>query len=81
MSVFVPPDQPQKSYSLFGSGGGEQLALENDVPLLAKVPLEMPLQEGANEGRPIIQSRPESLSAKVFRELGIKVFDNIFTTI
>ncbi len=69
MTAFVPPDQPGKSYALFGSGGGKQLANENSVPLLAKIPMEMPLQEGGNNGSPIIHSRPDSGSAKAFREL------------
>ena len=40
MSVFIPYDQPDKKYSLFGKGGGEILANENSVPLLIKLPFE-----------------------------------------
>ncbi len=76
MTAFVPPDLPGKSYPLFGSGGGQQLADENDVPLLAKVPMEMPLQEAGNEGKPIVQSRPQSLSAEAFRVLANIVLQN-----
>ncbi len=75
MTAFVPPDQPEKSYELFGSGGGKQLAMENDLPLIAQVPMEMPLQEGGNVGEPIVHSRPDSLSSKVFRELAKKVLE------
>ncbi|WP_320666839.1 Mrp/NBP35 family ATP-binding protein [Prochlorococcus sp. MIT 1307] len=77
MTAFVPPDQPNKSYSLFGSGGGDQLSDENDVPLLAKIPMEMPLQEDGNEGKPIVHSRPESLSAQVFLDLANSVLESI----
>ena len=73
MTAFVPPDQPEKSYSLFGSGGGETLSNESGVPLLAQVPLEMPLQKAGNEGEPIVIARPKSISAKIFIELANKV--------
>ncbi len=69
MTFFVPPDLPKRKYELFGSGGGKQLAEENDVPLLAQVPMELPLQEGGNEGRPIVHSQPESLSAEAFKKM------------
>ena len=75
MTAFVPPDQPDRRYALFGSGGGEQLAMENNVPLLAQIPMEMPLQEGGNEGSPIVHSRPESVSAKAFKQLAKQVLD------
>ena len=38
MSVFIPPDRPEASYAIFGSGGGATLAAEADVPLLAELP-------------------------------------------
>ncbi len=78
MSFFIPPDQPEHNYPIFGSGGGEQLANEYDVPLLAKVPMEMPVQEAGNQGRPIIQKNPESFTAKVFNELAQKLIEQVF---
>ncbi len=77
MSIFIPPDQPSKTYALFGSGGGAQLASENDVPLLAKIPMEMPLQEGGNEGKPIVFSSPDSVSTKVFYDLAGKISQTV----
>ncbi|WP_320676055.1 Mrp/NBP35 family ATP-binding protein [Prochlorococcus sp. MIT 1300] len=77
MTAFIPPDQPERSYALFGSGGGEQLAQENNVPLLAKVPLEMFLQAGSDEGAPVVQSRPDSFSAKAFEELASFVVQKV----
>ena len=69
MSAFIPPDQPDRRYALFGSGGGQTLADAFDVPLLAQVPMEMPVQEGGDQGRPISLSKPESASAKTFLAL------------
>jgi ATPases involved in chromosome partitioning len=42
MSVFIPPDMPSKKYEIFGKGGGQILAKENDLPLLAQIPIEIP---------------------------------------
>ena len=69
MSVFIPPDQPGKRYELFGSGGGQLLADENDVPLLAQVPMEIDIANGGDEGRPIVHALPDSETSKVFDEL------------
>ena len=52
MSVFIPPDAPDKRYALFGSGGGSRLAEESGVPLLAELPLEMPVREGGMPDAP-----------------------------
>ena len=69
MSVFIPPDAPDKRYALFGSGGGSRLAEEAGVPLLAELPLEMPVREGGDAGRPVVLSHPDSISARGFLAL------------
>ena len=69
MSAFIPPDRPDCRYALFGSGGGAQLAEDYDVPLLAQIPMEMPVQEGGDTGRPIVINRSDSASASEFRVL------------
>lgn len=63
MSYFVPPDAPDKKYAIFGTGGGEKAAAELGVTLLGKVPLEMPVREGGDNGLPIVLAAPESASA------------------
>ena len=75
MTEFIPPDQPDKRYPLFGSGGGQKLALENKVPLLAQIPMEMLSPARVSEGTPIVQSAPSSITAKVFNQLAIKILD------
>jgi ATP-binding protein involved in chromosome partitioning len=69
MSAFIPPDAPEKRYELFGSGGGTLLASEADVPLLAQLPLEMPVRAGGDGGLPVVLGAPDSLSARAFLEL------------
>lgn len=77
MSAFIPPDQPDRSYALFGSGGGQTLADAFDVPLLAQIPMEMSVQEGGDQGRPISISHPSSVSAQAFTELAETVANSL----
>jgi ATP-binding protein involved in chromosome partitioning len=51
---------------IFGHGGGEELARSLKVPLLGQVPLEAAVREGADGGRPIVLSDPDSEAAGVF---------------
>ena len=69
MTYFIPPDQPQKSYEIFGSGGGKQLADENNVPLLAQIPIESDIYSGTGKDLPVVHTSRDSLTAKVFLEL------------
>ncbi len=73
MSYFIPPDQPDRSYDLFGSGGGEKTSRELKVPLLGCVPLEIALREGGDEGVPITISAPESASAKALTAIAQQI--------
>lgn len=63
MSYFIPPDMPDKKYAIFGMDGGEKAAADLGVTLLGKVPLEMPVREGGDNGLPIVLSHPDSASA------------------
>ncbi len=77
MSYFVPPDMPDKSYDIFGSGGGAKAAETLGVPLLGCVPLEMSVRAGGDEGKPIVLAQPESASAvaltKISQQVAAKV--------
>ncbi|MEL6489082.1 MAG: Mrp/NBP35 family ATP-binding protein [Cyanobacteria bacterium J06634_6] len=72
MSYFIPPDAPDKQYAIFGTGGGEKAAEELGVPLLGKVPLEMPVREGGDVGMPIVLGEPDSASAIALMEIAKK---------
>jgi ATP-binding protein involved in chromosome partitioning len=61
MSWFTGNDGER--YELFGSGGGEMLAAELDVPLLGQVPLVPALREGGDLGMPIVVSEPDGEAA------------------
>ncbi len=69
MSAFIPPDMPNKKYEIFGKGGGNILARENNLPLLAQIPIEMILVNESNKGIPISVSEPGKESSIRFKEL------------
>jgi len=58
-----------KRIELFKTGGGEQMARELGVPMLAKLPLDPAVVESGDSGRPFVTERPDSEAAKVVREL------------
>jgi ATP-binding protein involved in chromosome partitioning len=67
MSWFTGDDG--KRYELFGRGGGESLAADLGVPLLAQLPLVPALREGGDTGRPITATDPTSQAAVAFGAL------------
>jgi len=69
MSVFIPPDMPGKKYEIFGKGGGQTLANENDLPLLAQIPIEIPLVDDCKKGVPISISQPNKERSVLFGNL------------
>jgi ATP-binding protein involved in chromosome partitioning len=64
MSWFTGDDGQR--YEIFGSGGGQLLADELGVPLLAQIPLVTALREGGDEGRPITLTDPDSEASQAF---------------
>ena len=76
MSYFVAPDTGAR-YAIFGEGGGEKVAGEFDVPLLARIPLEMDTRKGGDEGVPIAVGQPDSAQAKAFRGLAEGVIERL----
>jgi len=58
---------------LFGSGGGQALADEMGVPLLARIPLDPVLREAADAGCPVAEVAPESDSAAAIAALAESV--------
>ncbi|MFM8603598.1 MAG: P-loop NTPase, partial [Gemmatimonadota bacterium] len=59
--------------ALFGSGGGDRLAKELQVPLLGQIPLSPPVLEGADTGAPIVASQPQSHAAQKLTAVGTSI--------
>lgn len=62
MSWFTPEEHPEERYYLFGSGGGQELAGEYHLPLLAQVPLISGMHQRADAGIPAVLNRLPSMS-------------------
>ena len=69
MSYFTPPDLPDRKYHIFGQGGGKRTADELGVPFLGEIPIDSRIVEGGDSGVPIVVQAPDSVAAKVFREV------------
>lgn len=72
MSWFQPPGYDEK-FHIFGEGGGARTAGENNVELLAQIPIEMQLREGGDSGEPMSLTEPNSQTAKEFLHLAERV--------
>ena len=66
MSGFTTPDGQR--FTIFGEGGGQQLADELDAPLLGKVPLSEELRSHADAGEPLVLSAPDAPASVAIRE-------------
>jgi ATP-binding protein involved in chromosome partitioning len=43
------------------------------VPLLAELPLEMPVREGGDRGQPVVLANPAAATARAFMELAQRI--------
>ncbi|MEZ5375506.1 MAG: Mrp/NBP35 family ATP-binding protein [Acidimicrobiales bacterium] len=66
MSWFTGDDG--KRYEIFGSGGGQELADQLEVPMLGNIPLVPQLREGGDDGDPIA-SKPDTEAGAMFLAL------------
>ena len=78
MSCFIAPDTGAK-YAIFGEGGGDRVAEEFGVPLLARIPLEIDTRKGGDAGIPVVVGKPESAQAAAFRSLADAVVERLGT--
>jgi ATP-binding protein involved in chromosome partitioning len=79
MTAFVAPDGSR--HALFGEGGGEALAGDIGVPLVAQIPLEPALSAGGDTGTPIALAAPTSPAGQAFHELAARVVDDLLPPI
>jgi ATP-binding protein involved in chromosome partitioning len=76
MAWFTPPGSSER-IPLFGQGGGARIEREFGVPLLGQVPIEMPVREGGDSGRPVVIAAPDNPAAVAFRAIAGKVAQRI----
>jgi ATP-binding protein involved in chromosome partitioning len=78
MSYFTPAELPNNKYYVFGQGGGEALASQYGLPILATLPLFQSVSEEADKGVPmmlqdnsLLQTEFIHLAQKVAQQLSI----------
>jgi ATP-binding protein involved in chromosome partitioning len=66
-----------KPSPIFGEGGGERLAGECGLPLLAQIPLHPPVRHGGDTGVPIVVADKASGAAKALDALAARVTEAV----
>lgn len=61
------------SEPIFGTGGGEKLAAENEIELLGQLPLDLGIRTDVDEGQPTVMRAPESANALIYRHTARKL--------
>jgi len=73
MSAYV--DDTGREHRLFGTGGGDRLAEDAGVPLLARIPIEAAVADGGDHGRPVALAAGPAADA--FRALARRIVDDV----
>ncbi len=76
MSYFQCPSCDART-EIFRHGGGKQSAEELDVPFLGDIPLDPEVVLGGDEGKPLMEERPESPTGKAYLRLAESVAETI----
>ena len=76
MSWFENPETG-KPIAMFGSGGGQQLATQVGLELLAQIPIDPRIAEGGDTGRPLVAVEPTAPASKVITALAARVVDGM----
>lgn len=58
---------------IFGSGGGEQLAKEGNVPFFGTIPIDAEVRVGGDNGKPVIIENPKSPAASALRSIAEQI--------
>ena len=73
MSAYV--DDTGREHRLFGTGGGDRLAEDAGVPLLARIPIEEAVADGGDHGRPVALA--DGPAADAFRALARRIVEDV----
>jgi ATP-binding protein involved in chromosome partitioning len=78
MSKFVCP-KCGAEFDIFGTGGGQKISEELDVPFLGKIPIDQRICEDSDRGTPFIIEHAETPAAKAFMRVVDKVEEYLKT--
>ncbi len=71
MSYLELPDGTRMD--IFGSGGGERLARESEVPFIGAIPMDAIVRQGGDSGVPVVISSPDSAVAKALNAITMEI--------
>jgi ATP-binding protein involved in chromosome partitioning len=74
MSYFHCPHCGERT-DIFSSGGGQRLATELGLPLLAQIPLQERVQELCESGTPVVLAEPATPAARAFAGLAAEILE------
>jgi len=66
-----------KEHEIFDRGGGERMAEHLKIPFLGTIPLDPRMRSADDAGMPVVESKPDSKVAQVFREIAGKLAQQI----
>ncbi|MGD8346021.1 MAG: P-loop NTPase, partial [Lysobacterales bacterium] len=66
--------------AIFGTGGGQKMAEQYDLPLLAQLPLNMQIREDLDRGMPTVATDPDSPITASYREMARHVAGRLAAT-
>ena len=67
MSYLELPDGTRMD--IFGSGGGERLAQESQVPFIGAIPMDPAVRSGGDSGKPVVITAPDTPVAVALRAI------------
>ncbi len=67
--AFFPDPAGGAPIPIFGQGGARREAERLDVPFLGEIPIDIALRAGADEGRPLVATAPDSPVTRVFVDI------------
>jgi ATP-binding protein involved in chromosome partitioning len=76
MSGFIC-DDCGKEYEIFGKNTTKELAKEYNVPILANIPIELCIREGADKGEPIAIFNEKAVSFKRYNDAASEILKTI----
>jgi ATP-binding protein involved in chromosome partitioning len=76
MSYFIAPDTKNR-YDIFGTGGGERISKELNIPFLGGIPINTQIREGGDKGIPIVFDIPGSKEAEIIMNISRSLTEHV----
>jgi ATP-binding protein involved in chromosome partitioning len=75
--AYFPDPATGAPIAIFGQGGARAEAGRLGVPFLGEVPIDIALRQGADDGRPLVVTAPESDTARLFMTMARRLRDSV----